>query len=252
MKKDLDLLLRKEVLQVIKEYEDEIKCLNINYIGYREFYRDGTSMAFCSNLNWYDIAPYSEEMKVDMAIHYALELIFLKKNEFNYIVRTTSFIKNKFIKSLSSQDMCNSLLIYKKEKDIIKMYSFIASKNNKEAMNYFVNKKDYYDYVVSLYQEKLFNIFKKKEYNELRLPLFNKETTEIIFKNETIKNQEFNFTKREKDCLHLLMYGASNKEIAKNLNISPNTAAYHVNNIKNKLQVNSRYSIVKLINKKLR
>ncbi len=48
MSKFLDLKLREEVMNSFQQYIEQIRNLNINHLGYREFFDDGTSIAFCS------------------------------------------------------------------------------------------------------------------------------------------------------------------------------------------------------------
>lgn len=48
------------------------------------------------------------------------------------------------------------------------------------------------------------------------------------------------FSQREQDVLQLLCHGYSNKEIAKSLEISPNTVRTHVSNLFLKLDVHNR------------
>ncbi len=48
------------------------------------------------------------------------------------------------------------------------------------------------------------------------------------------------FSQRERDVLQLLCHGYTNKEIAKSLNISPNTVKTHLSNLFSKLDVSNR------------
>lgn len=251
MIKALDLKLREEVMDSLRQYIEQIRNLNIDHIGYREFFDDGTSMAFCSKKEWYDVAPYSDEMSADMSIHYAMELISLNKNGFDYIIRAISAVNNRFLEQLLLQDMCNSLLIYRREKKVIKMYSFITSKKNISAINYFFNKKDLLESFVELYKDKLAFIFRKDEYRELRRPLFSNKVINSIFVDNNLSKERIIFTPREEECIALLIKGANDKNIAAHFNISPRTASYHVMNIKKKLKVNSRFDIIKVIKNNL-
>ena len=250
MRKSLDLKLRNEVMNTLNQYSEHIKKLNINHIGYREFWDDGTSIAFCSKEEWYKVAPYSEEMNSDMSIHYALELISIKKNGFDYIVRSISSVNNRFLEQLLRHDICNSLLIYKKEDKVIKMFSFIASKSNTTTLNYFFNNRDKFEAVINLYKEDLANIFKKDEYQELRMPLFNQNVVSSIFeKTNNYSDNKIILTPREEDCIALLIKGARDKDIAACLGISPRTASHHVASIKKKLKASNRFGITNIINK---
>lgn len=249
MSKSLDLKLRKEVMDRLDQYSGHIKNLNINHVGYREFFDDGTSIAFCSKEEWYEIAPYSEEMNADMSIHYALELISLKQNGFDYIIRSISSANNRFLEQLLLQDMCNSLLIYKKEDKMIKMFSFIAARTNTAALNYFFNYRSKFEAIINLYKNDLAYIFKKEEYQALRKPLFNKNVTNGIFdKTYGYGNNKIILTPREEECVMLLIKGARDKDIANCLGISPRTASQHVASIKKKLKTNNRFEITKIVN----
>ena len=204
-------------------------------------------MAFCSKLEWYVVAPYVEGMNIDMSIHYALELLKLNKDGFDYIVRSISSINNKFLEQLSLQDMCNSLLIYKREGKVIKMFSFIASKSNKTALNYFFNNREKFEEMIKLYENDLAIIFKKVEYQKLRQPLFNQNVVNSIFKNSSTQSKNKNIlTPREEECVKLLIEEARDKDIANFLGISPRTASQHIANIKKKLQVSNRFIVKKV------
>jgi DNA-binding CsgD family transcriptional regulator len=245
MNKSLDLELRNEVMCTMSKYMDSIKLLKVDHIGYREFHEDGSSIAFCSNEAWYELV-LDEEMTRDMSTHYAQELMLIKKNNFNCIIRAASCANNRFLRELLMRDMCNSLLVYKREKGIIKMYSFIASNSNISALNFFFNKHQLFELVVNSYKDELANVLQKKEYQPLRQPLFCAQLVSDIFNQEEImvdKNNNHSLTPRESEYIPLLANGATNKDLAAWFKISARTAQYHVNNIKRKLKVASRYNI---------
>ncbi|MCK5122149.1 MAG: response regulator transcription factor [Methylococcales bacterium] len=58
--------------------------------------------------------------------------------------------------------------------------------------------------------------------------------------NQPTQAQKHNLTRRETEALTLIAKGLTRKEVASNLNISANTAAEHIQNIYQKLNINSR------------
>lgn len=245
--KALNLKLKNEVINTLPQYLSEALALKVDYVGYREFYNDGTSMAFCSNEEWYNVIQDKETFD-SMAIHYSQELMSLNRNGFNYVIRTPACINNHFLRELLLRDMCNSLLIYKKDRKIIRMYSFIASISNLSALNYFFNRWQSFEMIVNTYKDELAGIFKKKEYQQLRQPLFNQKILNNIFNQiQEITPANVNcdiLTQIEMEYLPLLATRASNKDIAVLFNVSTRTVQYHVANIKRKLKVSNRLNII--------
>lgn len=178
--RSLDLEMRDECMNAISMYLNKIKALKVDNIGYREFYPDGSSIAFCSNIAWYDVF-YEKNIEVDMSIHYAKELKELKKMGYNFVIRTLARAKNRFLRELLNNDMCNSLLVYKKEPNIIKMYSFIAHTYYQTALDYFITERDMFVEIIDLYADQLSTIFQRNKYNVLKKQIFNKLTTDDIF-----------------------------------------------------------------------
>ncbi|MGI4775972.1 MAG: response regulator transcription factor [Janthinobacterium lividum] len=229
----LNLQLRSEVMISISQYLDYLKDLGVSYVGYREFYRDGTSAAFCSNIKWYDV-----HMQEDMCIHYSQELIGLKRRGHRYIIRSSHDTHNRFLQKLKEQDMCNSLIIYAKEKDMIRMYSFIASLQNDKVINFFINRLSEFEKIANLYSQNLREIFNKDIYFPARLPLLSSRTIDNVLDNSSI------LTEREKECVANLVLHYSNKEIANKLNVTTKTVEYYLQKIKEKLSIHSRFQII--------
>jgi DNA-binding CsgD family transcriptional regulator len=77
-------------------------------------------------------------------------------------------------------------------------------------------------------------------------------TLYLLRKNPIEKDREpvgkFNFSKRENEIVLILINGKSNKEIAEELFISPETVKKHIQNIFKKTNTNSRLELLALIN----
>lgn len=244
----LNLDLKKEAEEILKPYQNKIKTFNVDYVGYREFFIDGTSIAFCTNNEWYRVQS-EEFLNEDMAIHYAQELLSLQKTGYHYMIRSLSTVNNRFLKTLVACDMCNSLIIYRKFPNVIRLYSFIFSKNNLTSLNLFVNKAKEFEKIIDLYQDDIAELCQKPKYRSLYTSLFSKKVAQSIFEavslttNEEVMCEKYNLTLKEKECISILIENGSDKDIARKINISPRTAERHVANIMKKLQVNNRLDI---------
>ena len=96
-------------------------------------------------------------------------------------------------------------------------------------------------YMLDILKEHLTNILSK-----LYIP--NKEQ-ERKKREQNIIGQ-FNFTTREQELLPLLISGYSNEEISKLLHISNFTTKKHIYNIFNKIGINNRMELIRIINSK--
>ena len=59
-----------------------------------------------------------------------------------------------------------------------------------------------------------------------------------------VKDNKVHLTKREKECLHLLVYGMTAKQIAKELGIAYRTVESYINTIKVKMGCFSRSQLI--------
>jgi DNA-binding CsgD family transcriptional regulator len=184
-----------------------------------------------------------------MSIHYALELLSVNRGNYKYIIRTPSNANNRFLKALLKRDLCNSLLFYKKEKHIIKMYSFIATRSDAAALTHLINNQPLIESVTGSYGTELENIFKKAKYLPLRQNLFKRSLANDIFNYDEHKvkaGSSHGLTLKELEYVQLLAHGATNKELAVKFKITPRAACYKVKNIKKKLKIANRSDIIKI------
>lgn len=245
-----NLYLRDETISFLEDYITYVKQLGISYVGYREFYSDGTSKAFCSNNNWYNI-----DASKDMSIHYLQELLNIKRNQHNYVVRSAYNAHNPFLQKLKESDMCNSLIIYKRENNVIKLFSFIAKITDSQIVNSFLNELSTFNDLVESYNQGLENIFKKEIYDILKKPLIPPEMAVKIFKNNLIvrsTGDKIKLTPQAQKYLSYLSCGYSNKRIANDLNITEKTVEYYFQAMKKKFQVNSRHQLIEIYKDLLR
>lgn len=243
--RNLNFCLQEECIKAIECYLKELKDLQIESFGYREFYLDGTSMGICSSETWYE-AILDANFIADMGMHYTQEIMLLERKGFDYIIRTATNANNRFLRQLLIQDLCNSLIFYKKSKEVIRMFCFIAPSSNLSALNYFVNKRFVFESIAVSCEAKLTNIFLQQKYQKLRISLIAPEVVKKILEEKKelhCSGIYYDLTTREKECISLIAKGATDKDIAKNFGISTRTVEYHISNIRKKLNVCNRFGI---------
>ncbi len=81
------------------------------------------------------------------------------------------------------------------------------------------------------------------------IDLIKKKNSEAIKKSENVSPQNYNLTPREVEVLELLSTGKSYKQIADKLFVSDKTIKKHIENIYNKLHVNSKMEAIFLAQK---
>ncbi|MDT8323327.1 MAG: response regulator transcription factor [Bacteroidota bacterium] len=80
--------------------------------------------------------------------------------------------------------------------------------------------------------------------------LFNQIITDAVSSGKPLAQNGLQLTARERQIVHLIADGMSNKEIATELHIATYTVKSHVHNVLEKLELNSRLQIAALVRKK--
>ncbi len=139
-------------------------------------------------------------------------------------------------------NMCNSLIIYKKYKNFVAHFSFINSLENTNVVDGFVNKLREFEDLIFLYEQNVIKIMFKEVYKPLNLLFLPRRAMSEVFN----QHHQYNFvlTQKECECYGLLVRGQSAKQIASNLSLCVSTVEFHIKNIKKKLGVCSKYDFV--------
>ena len=234
--------LKKELQLVLNPQIQKLGAIRPDFIGWRDFLSDGTSLSYCSNNLYYTEKPIVAEA----SFHYMQEILWLNRRGFKIVVRTPSLVNNAFLKKLENMDMCNSIIIYKKDINVIQMFCFIFKANNIGAMSFFVNEKEKFEVIAEKCLNKTLDISKSDKYFHLRDQLFSNDQAASIFEDCLLidrKNTNYSLSKRQKECLDLIVQGATNKDIANILDICPKTVEYHLKKIRETLHCHTRFDI---------
>ena len=171
-------------------------------------------------------------------------------------------VNNMQIALAQQEGLGHGLIIVKKlpNYNYAEIFYFYAALDNKEINNFYLNNlnllEQFISYFKNAYNHKLEELSKKAI-------IYPSDSKDIFLLNPNLKNviipKDFNLehktsnpaislsnriTAREKSCLHLIKSGCSNKIIARKLNISVRTVEKHIENMKSKLSINSRYKLI--------
>jgi DNA-binding CsgD family transcriptional regulator len=152
--------------------------------------------------------------------------------------------------------MCNSLTVFRRSEDVIVACFFAALPAHKEAVSLFYNKLDLFSEIsLSVEQELLRNDnYLKAIDGKYRIKILEPFDIKLIFKDEeSIKNygqtvfyegKELFFTSQETTILRNIALNYTLKSLSGLLEISVSGVNFHINNIKNKIGLNSKQEVV--------
>lgn len=241
-----------ELKSLLKYYN--IQC--IKEVGVREFYKNGKSIGISSNKSWNTIVNDQDFISA-MGLHYFMELFKVMHENVNYFIRTRDHAKNVFQQRLTQMDLCNSVVIYKKEKQLIRGYYFISHPFDNDALTFFVNNFNLFNTVINNTKNKIdllgffspqkpIQIFSCEQKNQIFCKRNNICNTQHTY---MIDNNKYQFTEKEIQVLALLNNHCTIKEISYKMKISPRTVEWHLGNIKSKLSVFSKSQVIEFSRK---
>lgn len=136
--------------------------------------------------------------------------------------------------------IAHGLTILQQHGDYCDSFVFATHPGHNQINNFYLNQKE------------LFTAFIKNFYTQLAKPLVELENHKIIMpdmKSAMTSNPYAFFSPRQKECALLLTCGLSTKSIAQKLLLSPRTVEYHIDSLREKLQVKNRSELIYTISK---
>jgi DNA-binding CsgD family transcriptional regulator len=243
-----------KLLEMLKH---ETKKLGVNFLrhfGFREFYPDGTTVGTSTNEDWNN-KILDLTFKTEMEHHYFEELKQVTHNQVTYIIRTKDHVTNNFQRKLLAVNMSNSLVIYKKTDKSIRGYYFICDPQDYQSQIFFINNLMLFNKITNIVTNTLdlsdllleelitkkFQLFSKEEITKI---FCNKKADRVNNINLISNGKRYFFTPKEVEVLEVVRYGCTIKEVANSLNISPRTAEWHLQKIKQKLGTSSKLALI--------
>jgi DNA-binding CsgD family transcriptional regulator len=134
-------------------------------------------------------------------------------------------------------NLAHGLTIVKQHEHYSDTFAFATSPSNKLINNFYINQKELFEEFITSFYEELDLPLKHLEQHKLRVPEgFTRPQDPII-----------ELTRRQLDCIILVLEGFSAKEIAKKLDISPRTVEFHLNHLKSKFKAKNKTHLSQII-----
>lgn len=255
----MKFVYQKKVYREVLEICDPLfNFFKINFFSHTRAFHDGTFASLMTNP---ELTEYYISQKYPIRFSNGSG-IYLESGYYSEF-HLNDESSNQIILDLQTKfNTAHFFYIIDKKKNYDDMYAFSASQENKMVLNLYLNNLDLINQFLLYYQEKSNSLIKKcnlisydKEYfciaNQVN---YNNVGNRPCFDNMLLNkikltgnNGEVIISKREFDCLKLIIKSHSFKEIGKILNISPRTVETYINNLKYKLGCETRAQVIELI-----
>ena len=236
--------------------KDTIYCLRqfgVSSYAERLIDRDGNSLKICNCSKWKQL----EEDKCffrDFREHASSELLINLKLNNKIITRSSDKIQHSFLRRLEKEGLNSSVIIVEAHKQLITISYFMVDSTQPQQRDMILNNLKTIESTRKKIQALFVDLFLSNKIKKNKKPFLSKNFLESIVKKPT-NNVGTTFsnkiaatlTTREAQCLEILKNGASNKLIAKSLNISIETVKFHLKNIKQKTGISLRSCLAYLI-----
>lgn len=242
-----------------------IRLLGIQTFGYRKFFLDGTSFNTSSNFKWNTFVQ--EKFNNKIIPNYENEVTAALRDGKHFFIRMGEpDSKDMHLSTLYDCDIWNTLSLYRKNEDCVEGFYFASSRENKNIISEYINNMKLFERFTFYFKEKFSCILSAEEIKKASLPtispLLFKETNPPDTQEENIKHfilntpinkiflnsdkKEVGLSIQEFKCLAWLSRGKSVKEIGCLMTLSPRTVESYIDNIKHKVNANSRSHLIDL------
>jgi DNA-binding CsgD family transcriptional regulator len=252
------LLTKKNLIDPTQILKEETEKEGIDFVihhGIRNFFYNGDVFGLTTDSKWNSEVEQKKSVS-DTRRHYYDEIRFINKHNLKYIIRSKDFANTPLLKALADTEICNGIGVYTKNQFGINVYFFTAHYQDKEAVQFFINKFYLLEIIISRVESRLLQLNywakttitteNKKLFSGVEKHLiFGKKKQEIAPSHHIILNtREFDFTNKEVQILDILRISNSTKNIAKILSLEVKTIEWHMYKLRRKIGVCNKSGIV--------
>ncbi len=234
---------------------------NISLIHYRRFYFNGGLVSLFNHAKWMEVS-FENQYWYSSVLQEKLRGL-ASESSLTYLWPTKP-INDAVYKGLYEHNLWNGITLYRKLQDCIESYAFATSRDNTNAIAFYLSEMEVLEHFILYFRSKMFpGLLGSVEKNILipcsfQLPSAGESDKNKVqfFQNTPINNfyirvegVDIKLTKREEECLNLLALGMKVKEIAHVLQLSARTVESYIEQARLKTNCNTTSQLLSLHNK---
>lgn len=222
-----------------------LRAYDITYFAYAKSYADGSRILLSSHVD--DFQAYLTNK------HYLQGNCEARPNLYQRQAVLWSALPNQHLYQFSKEhfDIDHGLTLVEPGEKNCEFFAFASSHDHPEVVNFYLNNLDIIKRFTGHFKEKAGKIIDQAEKHKIMLPqhhdamrTYSMSELQELFTNIKV-------TRRQTDCINLLLEGASTKEIASQLKLSPRTVEYYIEMLRAKFHAQNKSDlIIKLLSYK--
>jgi DNA-binding CsgD family transcriptional regulator len=228
----------------------------VNEFAYGRFLNDERTVFLHSQQN---LANYLFKNKIHLLAHLPQELV---KDNVWYVLPEQGHY-SQVLRDFRDLFNLGSLYIYiERHEQYVEWFGYYSDKPNDKMVNTYLNSKESYQRASSLIRGQLETLISNAQRDPLLVSSEMKPNIkgtghsrptdlatapkhlDLLLNVNVLESRLKPFSKREQDCLKLLCYGKTGREMSEELNLSPRTIESYIENIKNKIGCNKKSEII--------
>lgn len=222
--------------------------LNISFLGYRRFYRNGKLFCFFNDDRWIDYSFNTERWR-SLSFQTRLKNGISPGKSLYFIWPKHPDPSDPVYCALYEFNLWNGIIVLRAFEDCIESFAFCSKNKEIDVTDLYLNHTELLERYILYFKDKAHPLLHPNTQELLidcpiEWPTSSLESPHLLrFKDATpidkyplrYNGDTICITKQEINSLALLSHGKKIKEIANSLNLSPRTVEYYLGNIKRKL-----------------
>jgi DNA-binding CsgD family transcriptional regulator len=186
-------------------------------------------------------------------IEYSLKPDKLRQHFMVVIICHTSTLPNQHLYQFAKEnfDIDHGLTLVAPSDNQCEFFAFASSHDHPEVATFYLNNLDLIKRFTGYFKDKAEKVIEQVENHKIILPLHHDAIRTYSMSDLQELFPNIKVTRRQTDCINLLLGGLSTKEIAAQLKLSPRTVEYYIDILRAKFHAQNKSDlIIKLLSYK--